>query len=138
MESDPIEVRVTLQILEARIIEFINARIRNGEYTERGLAKILGISQPQLHNVLKRARTLRTDLADRILQRFELSVLDLLKSSELYETVVRRGTIIVGSKPEADDGPVVYASPKETRRLPAKMASRKAPSKVGGRLSKAG
>ena len=39
-------------------------RIHNGETTERRLAKMIGISQPQMHNVLKGSRTLKPEIAD--------------------------------------------------------------------------
>jgi transcriptional regulator with XRE-family HTH domain len=58
-------------------------RIQNGEYTERGLARLLGISQPQIHHVLKGTRRLQPEFADRIMARFGVSVLDLLQEEEL-------------------------------------------------------
>lgn len=80
-----------------RLIEFVNTRIRNGDFTERALAKLIGISQPQIHNVLKGARKLRPELADRLIRRFEMSVLDLLEPGEIYEEMLARGPIQVGS-----------------------------------------
>ncbi len=49
------------------------------------MAVILGISQPQLHNVLKGARALQTPLADAFLAQFGITVVDLLTPSELAE-----------------------------------------------------
>ena len=69
---------LTFRVLEARLLAFVNARINNGEFSERGLAKALGISQPQLHNVLKGARSLRPTLADEFLSWFGISIYDLL------------------------------------------------------------
>ena len=46
---------------------------------------MLSISQPQLHNVLKGARKLTPALADHLLCKFDMSVLDLLESDELEE-----------------------------------------------------
>jgi len=69
--------------LGSRLIEFVAGRIRNGDYTERGLARILDVSQPQLHNVLKGARPLRPDLADLLLRYFQISALDLAYAHEL-------------------------------------------------------
>ena len=74
---------VVFSTLKARLIRFIVTRISNGEFSERGLARLLRVSQPQLHKVLKGERKLTSDLADRILARFEISVLDLLESPEL-------------------------------------------------------
>lgn len=58
-------------------------KIRNGEFTERGLARILGVSQPQLHNVLKGARPLKPEFADCLLRYFKIGVLDLVEAREL-------------------------------------------------------
>lgn len=58
-------------------------RISNGDFSERGLARMLRVSQPQIHNVLKGARKLTPELADRILLCFGMSSLDLMDSSEL-------------------------------------------------------
>ena len=76
---------VTFEALGARLVKQIRQRIHNGEFTERGLARILGISQSQTHNVLKGARTLQIQLADRILSKLGLSALDLLTEHELDE-----------------------------------------------------
>jgi transcriptional regulator with XRE-family HTH domain len=81
---------VTFERLFRRLIEAVNLRIKNGEYTERGLARILGISQPQMHNVLKGARTLHVDLADRLLAKLGLSVLHLFEADELSEELRAR------------------------------------------------
>ena len=71
-----------------RLLDFLSSRINNGEFTERGLARLIGVSQPQLHNVLKGKRKLQTKLADRILQKFGLSVLDLFHQTELREQLI--------------------------------------------------
>jgi hypothetical protein len=46
--------------------------------TERGLARLCGMSQPHLHNVLKNIRALSTDSADRLMRALNLSTEDLL------------------------------------------------------------
>ena len=61
---------------------FVNGKIRNGEFSERGLALLLGISQPHLHNVLKGERKLHAQLADILLAKFAISVTDLLLPEE--------------------------------------------------------
>ncbi len=75
--------RVTFDVLCGRLIEQTKLRIHNGEFTERGLARLLGISQSQTHNVLKGVRRLQIHLADRILTKLGLSTMDLLNQSEL-------------------------------------------------------
>ncbi len=74
---------LTFEALQARLIASVNARIHNGEFSERALARLVGISQPQLHNVLKGARRLHVPLADAFLAKLHISLLDLLSSEEL-------------------------------------------------------
>jgi plasmid maintenance system antidote protein VapI len=84
--------RVTFDVLRARLIQQVKMRINNGEFTERGLARLLGISQSQTHNVLKGARKLQMHLADRILMKLGLSAVDLLNDGELDEALRRKMT----------------------------------------------
>ena len=58
-------------------------RIRNGDLTERGLARLTGISQPHVHNVLKGVRSLTPEIADLILSALHISLLDLCAKPEL-------------------------------------------------------
>jgi len=81
---------VFFERLFRRLLAAVNLRIKNGEYTERGLARILGISQPQMHNVLKGARTLHVDLADQLLLKLGLSVVQLFEADELSEELRAR------------------------------------------------
>lgn len=71
--------------LQQRLISFVKVRIQNGDLTERGLARLLGTSQSQLHNVLKGVRKLQPEIADRIIVKFGISILDLLDTEELCE-----------------------------------------------------
>ena len=82
--------KASFTVLQARLIRFVNLRIENGDFTERGLARILGISQPQVHNVLKGARKLKPEVADHIMHKLDMSVLDLLEPSELQDHVQLR------------------------------------------------
>jgi len=81
---------VMFRTLWSRLIGFVNHRIRNGEFTERGLARTLGVSQSQIHNVLKGARKLRPELADQLMSNFGISVLRLLEDKELNEELLAR------------------------------------------------
>ncbi|HEY7393104.1 MAG TPA: helix-turn-helix domain-containing protein [Bryobacteraceae bacterium] len=65
-----------------RLLRHLRDRIRQGEITERSLAKITGISQPHLHNVLKGKRLLSTEKADRILSYLRLDLRALLDSDD--------------------------------------------------------
>src|SRR5688572_10351946 len=69
--------------LQAALLDSLRTRVRNGELTERGLARLVGVSQPHMHNVLKGHRFLSQDLADQILQSLHISVLDLLDRGQL-------------------------------------------------------
>jgi hypothetical protein len=71
------------QTFQDRLVVAIRARVRNGELTERRLARLTGISQPHMHNVLKGIRTLSPEVADLLLRELRLSLLDLLDPSEL-------------------------------------------------------
>ena len=90
MESISRSANVSFALLQARLIDFIKLRIQNGDFTERGLARLLGISQSQIHNVLKKARTLKPELADHLMMRFDMDILDLLDAREVSERVVFR------------------------------------------------
>ena len=74
---------ITFAGLRVRLLEHLRIRIRNGEITERSLARLTGISQPHIHNTLKGARILSLELADIILARLRLSPLDLLSQDEI-------------------------------------------------------
>jgi plasmid maintenance system antidote protein VapI len=115
VESVPKSDTPSFEALLSRLIFAANLRIKNGEYTERGLARILGVSQPQMHNVLKGARTLHADLADRLLWKLGISVLHLFEESELSDELrarlsasripalkkpVRRETGLAGLRPQ--------------------------------------
>ncbi len=68
---------MTFLALQARLVAAMRFRIRNGEITERALARRAGISQPHIHHVLKGARTLSAELSDHVLEGLGLTVLDL-------------------------------------------------------------
>lgn len=61
-----------------QIVEITRHYVRSGRATERRLAKMAGISQPHLHNVLKEIRQLSPESADKLLNALDLSVPDIL------------------------------------------------------------
>jgi predicted XRE-type DNA-binding protein len=83
LESIPCNSEPNFHSLRTRLVAAVNARLQNGEFTERGLAKILGISQPQMHNVLKGRRKLQWELADRVLADLGIKLRDLWAEEEL-------------------------------------------------------
>jgi hypothetical protein len=79
--------------LQSALCDNLRRRVQNGEITERALARLVGISQPHIHNVLKGARILSPALADEILRRLRISVYDLLDPVKL------RGYVAAASAP---------------------------------------
>ena len=73
--------------LHGRLLSSLRMRLSNGELTERRLARLTGISQPHVHNVLKGKRLLSPGAADQILHRLGLSVLDLLRREESARSI---------------------------------------------------
>jgi transcriptional regulator with XRE-family HTH domain len=70
--------------------EQVKFRIRSGEITERGLARLTGLSQSHIHNVLKGARILTPDVADALIRHLRISLLELLADSS-SELRLRKG-----------------------------------------------
>jgi hypothetical protein len=73
--------------LQNRLIIRMRTLVQNGAFTERGLARTVGISQVHIHNVLKGARTLSINLNDLILKRLGLTIFDVCTRSELQDYV---------------------------------------------------
>ncbi|HWB86134.1 MAG TPA: helix-turn-helix transcriptional regulator [Bryobacteraceae bacterium] len=71
--------------LQDRLIANLRERVRSGELTERGLARLTGISQPHIHNVLKGIRLLSMETADQILQGLDMELLDLIEPQDVVE-----------------------------------------------------
>ncbi len=76
---------MTFHDLHGRLVQHLNARVREGSFTERGLARRAGLSQPHIHNVLKGNRSLSWQSADALLRELRLDVCDLVRSSQSME-----------------------------------------------------
>ena len=63
--------------LQARALEQARIAIRNGRFTERGLARAMFISQPHAHNILAGRRGCTPEMADALLEQLGLTVWDL-------------------------------------------------------------
>jgi transcriptional regulator with XRE-family HTH domain len=74
--------RMDFRLLRMRMVSHVRARVRNGEISERGLARLTGISQPHIHNVLKGVRALSMEKTDQILERLRIDLADLLTAAE--------------------------------------------------------
>lgn len=81
--------------IQERLVEELRRRVRNGETTERALAKQTGISQPHIHNVLKGQRLLSSELADAVLTTLQLSVLDLFDRQQMTTFLNRQANLEV-------------------------------------------
>lgn len=73
-----------------RLVRRLVGQLTNGEYTERGLARILGISQPHLHHILAGKRALTPQVADTILAVLEWSPGELFSLEELTQILLQR------------------------------------------------
>ena len=59
---------MTFQDARLMLLAYVRREIRKGEFTERGFARRIGISQPHAHNVLKGARNLSPEIFDLVLK----------------------------------------------------------------------
>ncbi len=73
-------------------------RVRNGEITESHLARLVGISQSHIHNVLKGARKLSPELSDRILQQLHLTTEDLRREDLAIEPAAFRSVPLLSGE----------------------------------------
>ena len=81
---------MTFLDLQERLLDHLRQRVRSGVATERGLARLAGISQPHFHNVLKGKRILSIEKADEVLRHLQIDVLHLIEPEELRESRRRR------------------------------------------------
>jgi transcriptional regulator with XRE-family HTH domain len=76
---------MTLGDLQQRFVALLRKRVRNGELTERGLARMVGLSQPHMHNVLHGKRSFSVETTDEIMRRLRMDVLDFIEPGEWPE-----------------------------------------------------
>lgn len=81
---------MTFQDARLRLLAYVRNQVRNGEITERRFARLIGISQPHAHNVLKGVRTLSPEIFDVILKYLHMSLLDLASIEEMEAQIDRR------------------------------------------------
>ena len=68
---------IDFEWLQRRLVEILRERIHRGEWTERGMARATGVSQPHLHNVLKGLRLFSDEMADQVMNELNISLADL-------------------------------------------------------------
>ncbi len=74
---------MSFAVLRERLLDRLRRLVSNGEFTERGLARFLGVSQPHVHNILNGFRALTPALFDAALGRLRIDVLDLYNADEI-------------------------------------------------------
>ena len=72
-------MRIGFRDLLDELRTLLREEIRNGEITERGFARRVGVSQSHIHNVLCGTRTLTANTADRLLRGLGISVVELME-----------------------------------------------------------
>jgi transcriptional regulator with XRE-family HTH domain len=81
---------LTFRTAQDRLLAQLRTRLRNGELTERALARRLGVSQSHINNVLRGRRNLSHELADSILNFLHYSLLDLRHDLEAQSHLSER------------------------------------------------
>ena len=81
---------MSFQQIQHRLVALLRERVRSGEITERGLARMTGVSQPHIHHVLNGKRHLSLEMADAILRETHMDLLDLIEPGEMLEWTRRR------------------------------------------------
>jgi transcriptional regulator with XRE-family HTH domain len=81
-EIYPEQERALFSGLQTRLILRLKQEIQAGGFTERGLARRAGLSQPHVHNLLKGIRAPTTQSADALLRAASWGVRDLLEPPE--------------------------------------------------------
>ncbi len=76
--------------LLSRLVRRLAGLVINGEYTERGLARLTGISQPHLHHILSGKRSLTAQVADSFLANLGWSIGDLFTAAEMNQMLLDR------------------------------------------------
>ena len=97
---------MTFQDAQLKLLAFVQERIHNGELTERSFARMIGISQPHAHHVLKKVRKLSPKISDRILSFFNISIEDLTSADELEDNLLKRKRLEPSSQLACLDAPV--------------------------------
>jgi len=81
---------VDFRELQRRLVAHLRTLVRSGDATERGLARLTGVSQPHMHHVLNGQRLLSLEMADQVITQLHLDLLDFIEPAELLEWQRRR------------------------------------------------
>jgi len=76
--------------MQRRLVAYLREKVRNGDITERRLARITSVSQPHIHNVLSGKRGFSMEMADQVLRALRIDLLDFLKPEDLEQWKSRK------------------------------------------------
>jgi len=119
VKSDLLPNNINFDELIERLRAHIKLRINSGEFTERSLARILRVSQPHLHNMLKGVRRINTDFADQVMAKFSISILDLISDEEMWNSFDYKNPdwlAQAAKRKPASKSPVRQGNPRSDRR----------------------
>lgn len=89
---------MTFAYMHQNLLKVVRQRVINGEITESHLARMVGVSQPHIHNVLKGVRMLSSELADSLLEQLRIGAEELLKQTgPVYALPFRPVPMLVGN-----------------------------------------
>jgi hypothetical protein len=88
---------VFLSDFQDAAVAWLRRSVQNGEITERGLARMTGISQPHVHNVLNGKRRASPELIDHVFRELRLSVLDVVDADRLRRHIEERAGVRASS-----------------------------------------
>jgi len=71
--------------LHRRLVTYLRESVRNGDMTERRLARITGVSQPHIHHVLSGKRSFSTEMADQVLRALRSDLVDFLEPEDIAQ-----------------------------------------------------
>ncbi len=83
-------VPLSFDTLLNRLLASVRLRVSNGDFTERGLARLIGISQPHLHHILKGMRLLTPEIGDALMATLAMSLMDLIDEAALGQALLDR------------------------------------------------
>jgi hypothetical protein len=79
--------------LISRLTVLLRSKLTGGEFTERQLGRLAGISQPHIHHLLNGVRALTPAKADLILCAAKIDLTDLIETSELKMSLEKRAPL---------------------------------------------
>ena len=107
--------------LQQRLLVTLQAKIRGGEITESGLARLTGISQPHIHNAVKGVRHLSPKLSDVLLDALGLTLADLITPTPAGYQPVLFTTVPLLDAPAGPGHPARFDSASSRLAIPLSL-----------------